>query len=377
MTRVISVVLIFTILVYAFWLDHFHYDFFLQSVQEDEYLEWSTFWGFILASVLFGLAARHQFKAEKLIPWFLAGVGAFCFIFAMEEISWGQRVLGFRPSAYFLDNNYQQELNYHNVVEKGNRKLLLKLIILSYGFFLPIICMEPLFSKWTRRLAFVPPPALFILPFVAIAFFYHEYPLEYSGEIAELMLALGFIYSATDYLQQAKNTVLSEPPSTKISRTFWRLSVPLILWVCVISIGVVGGYVSRTTRSVDPEMARMAQIETDALKADMIEMYKSANKKNVTVCGLHMRLNSYVSRYRVNHLRVSNYNGLTATGLPEERAQFFIDPWNSPYWLRHYCSEDKQVVSVFVYSFGPNRKRDSSRTDLDGDDIGSFIARRK
>ena len=376
MTRVLSVGLIFSILAYAVIVDRYFYDFYLQSVQEDEYLEWSTFWGFILASVLYGLAARQQFRSEKVIPWYLAGVGAFCFIFAMEEISWGQRVLGFRPPAYFLDSNFQQELNYHNIVEKDERKILLKLIILSYGFFLPIISMEPLFSKWAKKLTFVSPPVLFVIPFTAIAFFYHEYPLEYSGEIAELMLALGFVFSAMDYLQNSDKAILAHPPHTAINQTLWRLSVPIILWLGIIAIGIAGGYQSRTTRGVDPEMARMATVETQALRADIIDLYKRNKQRSVTVCGLHMRLNSYAKRIRTDHLRKASFHALTASGLPEERANFFIDPWNSPYWIRHYCSEDKSVVSVFIYSFGPNRKRDSSRTDLAGDDIGSFIAKR-
>ena len=36
------------------------------------------------------------------------------FLFAMEEISWGQRIFNLQVSPYFYENNYQQEINLHN-----------------------------------------------------------------------------------------------------------------------------------------------------------------------------------------------------------------------------------------------------------------------
>jgi hypothetical protein len=59
--------------------------------------------------------------------------------------------------------------------------------------------------------------------------------------------------------------------------------------------------------------------------------------------------------------------------MSEERAQYFIDPWNSPYWMRHDCLSSDGIQQVFIYSFGPNRKRDSAKGQLSGDDIGVII----
>ena len=52
------------------------------------------------------------------------------------------------------------------------------------------------------------------------------------------------------------------------------------------------------------------------------------------------------------------------------RRQYFLDPWNLPYWIRHRCSEGR-TTAVFVYSFGPNRRRDSDPGEIRGDDIGA------
>ncbi len=114
-------------------------DFYFQSIQEDEYIEWATVWAFLLAGVAaFVLAARFR-AATARFPWYFYGLGLFCVLVAMEEFSWGQRVIGYRPPVYFLENNFQQELNIHNVIDTGIRKLVLSLAILGYGVALPLL----------------------------------------------------------------------------------------------------------------------------------------------------------------------------------------------------------------------------------------------
>jgi hypothetical protein len=62
----------------------------------------------------------------------------------------------------------------------------------------------------------------------------------------------------------------------------------------------------------------------------------------------------------------------TAQG-DEDRATFLIDPWNSPYWARIRPRSRTRETVITLYSFGPNRRRDSTRTELRGDDIGTVI----
>ena len=92
-------------------------------------------------------------------------------------------------------------------------------------------------------------------------------------------------------------------------------------------------------------------------------------------CGLHKRLYAFVEQYsrRGRELLRGEFASLTAQGLSEERARYLLDPWNSPYWLRHVCTGGVPQVA-FVYSFGPNRVRDSSRRSLGGDDVGVYLA---
>ena len=113
------------------------------SVQEDEYLEWATFWGFVVAGGIFFVNAYQEFKVSRQLPWFVLGLSLFCFFVAMEEISWGQRLLGYKAPDYFLEQNYQQEFNLHNVVDTGFRKLILQMILMGYGVILSALSLWP------------------------------------------------------------------------------------------------------------------------------------------------------------------------------------------------------------------------------------------
>ena len=74
---------------------------------EDSFLEWLTVVLAIIASVLFftsGLMGS-RFAFILCIAWL---------IFALEEISWGQRIFDIDSPELFLEHNFQQETNIHN-----------------------------------------------------------------------------------------------------------------------------------------------------------------------------------------------------------------------------------------------------------------------
>ena len=109
-------------------------------VQEDGPVEWGTFWAFAAAA---GLAVRELVVSPGRQRWGLAAVATLCAFIALEEISWGQRLLGYRPPVYFLEHNFQQELNVHNVASRSARKLAVQALIAGYGVVLPLLCTIP------------------------------------------------------------------------------------------------------------------------------------------------------------------------------------------------------------------------------------------
>lgn len=333
---------------YAFVLAALDPDFYYFSIQEDEYLEWSTFWAFLVAAVLFLRAAPDFRRKTHQLPWFLFGVAVFCFVVAMEEISWGQRIIGYRPPVYFLEHNFQQEFNIHNVVDADYRKLALTFVIAGYGIVLPIAARFAYPKSWFDRLGVVAPPVMLIPAYAGAFLLYVLYPLDHSGEWVELMLGTSFLFGA---LADARRMP----------------SVVAIAYVALISLGLVSGAASRRQRDEHPATLQSAAAEVDALARDFESGLAESR------CNLHKRLYTFVEEYDQDRLLAGSFSALQGQGLPAERAEYFLDPWNSPYWLRDRCDRATNKPTRFVYSFGPNRRRDSTSDEILGDDIGAYI----
>ena len=129
--------------------------------------------------------------------------------------------------------------------------------------------------------------------------------------------------------------------------------------ILVISIGLVTAAAARYGRSHDPQALELANVEIDALRHDFLAMAITRRANFPNSKKIHKRIYSYVKAYRGDYLYTGRFAGLVEGGLPEERADFFLDPWNAPYWIKlHWNTEDR--VTALVYSFGPNRSRDSA-----------------
>ena len=357
---IVANLLVFGVLVYAKVLRTLDSDLFYRSLQEDEALEWATFWAFLLAALAALIGAVRQRSTGVKIPWFLAGVSLFCFVVAMEEISWGQRLLGYRPPEYFLAENFQQELNIHNVVSTDLRKQGLKAVILGYGVVLPLLALVPPIERMFRRVAITAPSWTLIPSFLAAFVIYREYRWKFTGELVELMLGLAFLFALLEPISRFAR-FKAAPPSSSHG---WL--EPLRAWLVVVVLGVVTATGSQALTKAHPAKLQTTQTEVDALLRDFQSL---SNPK----CPAHKRIYSYSQKYPSRELEQGQFAALIDQGLPEERASFYLDPWNSPYWIRHRCTDDGETTLIILYSFGPNRKRDSTRTEVLGDDIAAVF----
>jgi len=359
--------LVIGVFVYAWLLEDYDFDLYRAAVQEDEYLEWGTFWGFMAAGGLFALAAVRERRARGGVPWFEAGLAVFCFLFAMEEISWAQRIFAYRPPTYFLENNFQQEPNFHNVISTDLRKLTLKAIIGGYGVVLPLLVVisKSSIKDQLNRLGIVLPPAAFAPGFALAYYAYASYPWQYAGEVVELMLALAFVCFALVVAHR-----VADVPSALDRRAVLRMPLACLI---VMALGLGTALAVRNQQSVWPENIALAQAEIAALKHDFLARSDVDRERFPTKCGIHKRIYSFVEKYKRDDLRDGQFGTLQGQGMAEERAEFFIDPWNAPYWVRDRCRKSSGKRVIFIYSFGPNRRRDSSRWEVLGDDIGDYI----
>jgi len=335
------------------------------SVQEDGMLEWMTAWAFVAAAAVFAYAARAEGQRQRRFPWFSIGLALFCLLVALEEISWGQRLLGYRPPVYFLEHNYQLELNVHNLVDTSLRKLALKGIIVGYGVGLPLLALHGPTRRLLRRCGVWSPPLALAPGFAIAALAYQFYPLRFTGELVELMLAAAFLFSALSAPALGRGEV--SPTTTRLARPR-PLTVGTLV---VVLLGLSSGALSTSARRAHPGNTDTARTETEALKRDLLSLAVANDDEQATHCKLHRRVYTWVTRENIEGLYDGTFAGLQSQGLPEERADYFLDPWNSPYWVRHRCSSSRQRVTV--YSFGPNRRRDSDPWSIAGDDIGAII----
>lgn len=324
------------------------------SVQEDAVLEWATVWSFLIASLAFLKLARDD---RDELPWFSVCLALFCLFVALEEISWGQRLLGYRPPVYFLENNFQQEFNLHNLVATSARKWALKGILAGYGVLLPILASWPPTRRLLDRLRIEAPPLWLAPGFLAALLAYEAYPWKYTGELVELTMGSLFLFVALSALESRGD-----------AHQWMR---PLRVSAVVVALGFLSTILISTLRSGDPGNIEAARTEVEALAFDLQTLAIQGDLP--TKCGLHRRVYTWVSREEEERLLSGRFARLTTQGLPTERADYFLDPWNMPFWLRHRCEDG--VERLTVYSFGPNRQRDSSAEALLGDDIGIEIER--
>ena len=347
------------------WLEAAYPNAYYRSVQEDQALEWASFYSFFVAGGVFALAASRQRRTSGALPWFLVGLSLFCVFVAMEEISWGQRVFGHRPPDYFLAENFQQELNLHNIASTGVRMNAFRGIILGYGVLLPLFALIPFLRRFFDRIALVPPPIELTPSMFAMFWLHFWYPWKFTGEVVECALGFGFLFVAI-----ANATRFSEGRG----RSSLVRSVGLIAVVVVLTFTTA--WWSQNRQSGDPANLELAKIESEALGDDLETLGEAKGKLVITKCGIHKRVYTLVQKKDyARPLPNMSFVGLAERGLPEARAEFFLDPWNSPYWIRDRCDKKTGRRVVFVYSFGPNRMRDSSHWEILGDDIGHYVVR--
>ena len=249
-------------------------------IQEDNWPEWTTVWAFLLAAAGFAVAARQQYREGLRWPWFFTGLAAFCFLVAMEEISWGQRLFSFRPPAYFLQDNFQQELNLHNIMPGPLRQRLLQILILGYGVLLPLTQWAPALKSLVGRVGLVSPAAELAPGFALTFVFYVWYPLDFTGEWVELMFGLAMLFAAalavfTDHGRGLKR------PSILLG-----LASALSLMLGAASMAVTAAVFSGSSWA-----GQLAETEIAALVADF------NHPRVATRCGVHKRVYTFLREY--------------------------------------------------------------------------------
>ncbi len=325
-------------------------------MQEDGWAEWATVHAFTMAAVFIGLhlwRGRTQPDAPGWLPRLgLLSVALFCVFVAGEEISWGQRLLAFEPPEVFLEKNFQQELNVHNLLKDKklagfqlDSRFLVAVIAIVYGGLLPWLHKLGRARWFQPTLDAVAPPWELAPYFGAIAIVELSYPADLAGEACELVLGLLFLAAAV--MQHDR------PAAT------WRRSAMLAL---PVGLGLLTQpLVAAAIYGPDEELVAQTELELQQLSDDLIR--KGVMKKKLRKKGrVHKRVFTAVTARYFDPGDQSEYlEGRTTPAVKKakdprrDRKGYFLDPWNNPYWIL----VTKKGRRGVLYSFGPNRRRDT------------------
>lgn len=325
-------------------------------MQEDRLVEWWTAALFLAAAALtLGKAIKARRLGDVL-------VALFCLFVALEEVSWGQRLLGYTPPAVFLEHNTQQETTLHNFADVfGKPKWVLSAILMGFGTLLPIVARvarstafsrQPFLARASalvRRFGLTAPSTALVPWFVIAVVLLVLYPVDFTGEWVETLAgALFFVAAGPSGAALAIGSGLTLASALGLTR------------------------LSDVRAETEVTPLSCARAEADALLRDLASAdvttrrFASANR-------VHKRVwtaaaDGYLAWKNVRDFHQAPCVGAGARGAAERR-RFAIDPWGMAYWLHLEPLRGGQRVAV--YSMGPNRRRDGEPGQPAGDDIVS------
>jgi hypothetical protein len=305
-------------------------------------VEWASFYAFLFASISFFLRAwQSRASAGRLQFLSLFCLGLFCFFCAGEEISWAQRLFGFKPPEIFLETNYQLEANVHNILKGRNlggfpleTKNLMMLVACLFGALLPLL--KYAFPRNIKPIAAAIPDIRFLGLFLMLAWVEWYYPITFTGEAAELYLGCLLLLSQSTTPQRKNHLIIA-------GIIFLGTITPLALNQILYS-----GSEARVVMA-DKELK---QLEVDLFKTGVLQ--KRLFKKS----SVHQRI---FTAEKKGYIKISTptqfLNGQPSALHPQgrkDRFGYYLDPWNNPYWIK-FMRRQRRII---IYSFGPNRSRD-------------------
>ncbi len=165
---------------------------------EGGFIEYGTSLAFLLAAIFAFPIGRYLLsKQEKLLGYFYYLITAGFFLVGMEEISWGQKLIGFESSEFFETYNSQEEFTLHNLVwvnEYMDKGLMFAALIAGISW---IIYRSISQFKKNYRIKYII-PRWFLASFflVVFVFFYLiEYVQTWNSSIDTFQEAMELVFS--------------------------------------------------------------------------------------------------------------------------------------------------------------------------------------
>ena len=308
--------------------------------REDHIVEWATV-VFYLGAAFVGL--RYGFLKRRLVDGL---VGVYCLVNAGEEFSWGQRLLGLRPPKIFLAENVQQEITIHNFFSSGAHDLVFALLVTAYFVMLPVLARWRRTHNLLNTLGATVPPVQFAGWAVFLVILHTWHPFQLSTEWYEAILAGLFLLAAFAIRGAALTS----------SRILIGFTVALLL-----SLGLTEISDAHEKKYVAANSA-CARAELRNLLADIVQGHAATQTLRQRAALGHRRVFTAEQRGFLKPEGFTRFLGTECANTTDSdvalRRRFALDPWGLSYWVLVTVSPDGSPL-IKVYSFGPNRRRDS------------------
>jgi len=176
---------------------------YVSLITDDQFGEWATFAAYGLSSLLLS-ACFFRYERTRARMWF--GLRALiAFLIAMEEISWGQRILGLETPELLLSYNFQGEIGFQNIRAISPDSLTYFVVAAAVFLYamLPIAYKELAVVRRIIDWTGVPIANLTLIPIlVGTSYFLVVSDLVKSDELGEYFLSLSILFLAAGWLSE-------------------------------------------------------------------------------------------------------------------------------------------------------------------------------
>ncbi len=190
----------------------FDEELYLLIIREDGVIEYLTASFLLFASIKLFFLFLKIYKKYSVFNFGLLSYSLVLFFGFGEEISWGQRIFGIQSPSFFSENNFQGEINIHNMMVMGvdlNRWIFTYVLVLIFTFYFlitPIMYYKNKFPKTiVNRFSFLIPNYLYSSIFLITTLIINLNLAEKVSEVWECSFAVTIFFICFNSLNKKGN----------------------------------------------------------------------------------------------------------------------------------------------------------------------------
>ncbi len=190
----------------------FDEELYLLIIREDGVIEYLTASFLLFASIKLFFFFLKIYKKYSVFNFGLLSYSLVLFFGFGEEISWGQRIFGIQSPLFFSENNFQGEINIHNMMVMGvdlNRWIFTYVLVLIFTFYFlitPIMYYKNKFPKTiVNRFSFLIPNYLYSSIFLITTLIINLNLAEKVSEVWECSFAVTIFFICFNSLNKKGN----------------------------------------------------------------------------------------------------------------------------------------------------------------------------